>query len=205
MFLSFFWIVGISNAFNLLDVFDGICATVFLIAAGFLAFFAALNGDYYSFIILSFLFFSVLGFMFLNFPPAKIYMGNAGSHFLGFVLAVLSMRIDYASADNVFAVFVPLAVLAVPIFDTAYLLYIRPRKKIMPIEKSNDHISMQLAKAGVSPRKVLLVFALTSFLYGALGIGIYIYGFKGVVVTAFVSLIIVFLLYRFSLRFLNET
>ena len=168
--ISFLWIAGITNVFNLLDIGDGFCAGVSLIVG--LAFFITLfiGGN----IITAGLFAALCGalsaFLIFNFPPAKIMLGNSGSHFLGFLFAVLSMHGDYATLDNPFSVLVPLTILAFPMIDTLYLIVARLRKGIFPLKKSNDHIFLSLLSSGKGIKHVLLEIYLITLLWGTSGV-----------------------------------
>ncbi|MBL7069178.1 MAG: undecaprenyl/decaprenyl-phosphate alpha-N-acetylglucosaminyl 1-phosphate transferase [Candidatus Omnitrophica bacterium] len=167
---SFLWIMGITNAFNLIDIGDGLCGGVSLIAS--LSFFAVLiaKGDF----LLAGLFLSLSGaisaFLIFNFPPAKVFMGNSGSHFLGFIFASLSMYGDYATLDNPIALTLPLLMLFFPIIDTLFLIVTRLRKGIVPLRKSDDHIYMRLLSSGWNGEKTLFSVYFVSALWGLCGI-----------------------------------
>ncbi len=189
-FVSFLWIMGITNVFNLLDIGDGFCAGVSLIAG--LAFFIVLfiNGN----LITAGLFACVCGalfsFLIFNFPPAKIMLGNSGSHFLGFLFATLSMHGDYATLDNPFSVLIPLVILAFPMIDTLYLIVSRLKKGIAPLMKSNDHIFLHLLSLGKTIKHALLDTYLTTFLWGVSGISL-IFGIN-IFFLSFIALAILF-------------
>jgi len=168
--ISFLWIIGVMNVFNLLDIGDGFCAGVSLIAA--LAFFTALFIG--SNIITAGLFAALCGallsFLIFNFPPAKIMLGNSGSHFLGFLFAILSMHGDYATLNNPLSILVPLVILAFPMIDTLYLIIARFKKGIFPLEKSDDHIFLKLLSMGKGIRPALIEVYLVTLLWGISGI-----------------------------------
>jgi UDP-GlcNAc:undecaprenyl-phosphate GlcNAc-1-phosphate transferase len=106
----------------------------------------------------------LFGFLFRNFPPAKVYMGNSGSHLLGFVLAGISIMISYAPLERRVALVTPLLILGLPILDTAFLIFMRISKKKLPFKKSNDHLPLRLLALGYSKRKALLtMFSLCLF------------------------------------------
>ncbi|MCF7907374.1 MAG: undecaprenyl/decaprenyl-phosphate alpha-N-acetylglucosaminyl 1-phosphate transferase [Candidatus Omnitrophica bacterium] len=152
--ISFLWIVGITNAFNHLDVADGLCAGIALIVSLACLVIALKTGSFLLFVFVA-LFGVLLAFLLFNFPPAKIFMGNAGSHFLGFLFATLSIYGDYASFDNILAIFLPLLVLGLPIVDTFYLIVVRASKKISPLRKSDDHIILRYLLKGYSYKRSL--------------------------------------------------
>ena len=153
--ISFLWIMGITNAFNLLDIKDGLCSGMSCIITLTFGIISLLCKNY----ILGAVFFmlsgALLSFYFFNFPPATIYMGNSGSHFIGFLLGSLSIYLDYAGLDNVGALFAPIILLALPIIDTFFLIFARSKKKILPLRKSDDHIFLRLLQRKVSYRKAL--------------------------------------------------
>lgn len=170
--ISFLWIVGVTNVFNLLDIGDGLCGGVsFIVGVSFFIISIA-SGNY----ILAGLFASLCGallsFLFFNLPPARILMGNAGSHFLGFLFATLSMYGDYATLENPFVLFVPLFILAFPLIDTAYLIIIRITKGIVPLRKSNDHIFLHLLFSGKNIKSALFSVYFVTLLWGISGVSL---------------------------------
>ena len=156
IFITFIWVLGITNALNHLDVIDGLAAGVALIVS--LAFFSlSLPGAEIQIGIACLsLAAASLGFLLYNFPPAKVYMGNSGSHFLGFVLAAAALTISYAPAGKEPALFAPLLILGLPILDTGLLIVLRTMKKILPFQKSNDHLALRFLAMGCSKKKALV-------------------------------------------------
>lgn len=153
--ISFLWIMGITNAFNHLDIKDSLCGGICLIISLFFSGASFLCGNYLLanlFLILSG---ALAAFCLFNLPPAKMYMGNSGSHFVGFLFASLSISLDYASLENAPALFTPLIILAFPIIDTFFLIFARLRKGLLPFKKSNDHISLRLISKGYSHKIIL--------------------------------------------------
>ncbi len=108
------WVVGITNAFNLLDNMDGLSAGVASIAGLSFALVAALNGQYLVAALAAGVAGCATGFLRHNFHPARIYMGDAGSLFLGYLLAVLGLELQLEDTPRAVALFVPLLVLGVP-------------------------------------------------------------------------------------------
>jgi UDP-GlcNAc:undecaprenyl-phosphate GlcNAc-1-phosphate transferase len=162
--LTVLWIVGITNALNLLDIMDGLAGGVAAVAS--LAFFlvAMFAGRVNDMIPAIALFGASAGFLYYNRPPAKIYMGDAGSLFLGFMLSALALNESY-SKINVMAVLSPILILGVPIFDTFLVSVIRIRKGMLPIYGSNDHSSQRLVMMGLTkPQAVLTLVAATAVL-----------------------------------------
>lgn len=145
------WVVGITNAFNLLDNMDGLSAGVAVIASGFLLLIAGLNGQFLVASLAAALAGCALGFLKHNVHPAKIYMGDAGSLFLGFLLAVLAIRLRFdGPAEGTFLV--PILVLAVAIFDTTLVVISRLAHRRSPFQGGRDHTSHRLVFVGLPVR-----------------------------------------------------
>jgi UDP-GlcNAc:undecaprenyl-phosphate GlcNAc-1-phosphate transferase len=153
--ITFIWVLGITNAFNHLDVADGVASGAALVVSA--AFFAIsiLNADIRTAFFSLILWGAVFSFFLYNFPPAKIYMGNSGSHFLGFILASIALMISYASLERKVALLTPLLILGLPIFDTTFLILIRLINKSLPFKKTNDHLALRFLAKGFSKKKTL--------------------------------------------------
>jgi UDP-GlcNAc:undecaprenyl-phosphate GlcNAc-1-phosphate transferase len=151
-FLSVFTFVGIINAFNIIDILDGFAAGVAVFAAVTLSIMSSLSGQG-GLVVLGGLAVAgaALGFLRYNYHPAKIFMGDAGSTFLGFMLAGLGMLYTQG-ATNPVAVFTPLVVLAIPIFDTLYVMYLRRKKGMSPLAGSKDHFALRMIALGIDRR-----------------------------------------------------
>jgi UDP-GlcNAc:undecaprenyl-phosphate/decaprenyl-phosphate GlcNAc-1-phosphate transferase len=168
--VTFFWLIGMTNAFNLLDIMDGLASGTVLIVSsafftiGFLG--ADLNVQIFSLILCAI----SLGFLLFNLPPAKVYMGNSGSHFFGLLIAALALMTHYASAENVFALFSPVMILGLPIMDTALLIIFRLVKKKVPFMKSRDHLALKIGALGLSPRATITVMYALCLVFSACGI-----------------------------------
>ncbi|MCK4957931.1 MAG: undecaprenyl/decaprenyl-phosphate alpha-N-acetylglucosaminyl 1-phosphate transferase, partial [Planctomycetes bacterium] len=121
--LSVLWIVTIINAFNFLDNMDGLSAGIAAIVSAVLFIAAAISGQVFIGSLALLFIGALAGFLAFNFPPAKIFMGDCGSLVIGFILAVLTLRTTYyqqapqESVGNIYAVFMPLVVMAVPLYD----------------------------------------------------------------------------------------
>lgn len=172
IFLTFFWLVGITNAINLLDNMDGLAGGVALIASGFLSVFFWKTG-YPELLILSLaLAGSILGFLVFNFPPAKIFMGDSGSMMLGFSLAVLAVA-RRTQASNIFAIVgVPTLVFLLPILDTGLVAITRILRGQSPATGGTDHTSHRLVAFGLSERQALLVLYGIAIISGMASIGL---------------------------------
>jgi len=165
--ITFIWMLGMINAFNHLDVIDGLAAGTAIIVSLTLFTISILNGDIKTAILSLSLACASFGFLIYNLPPARIYMGNSGSHFLGFTLAALALIISYAPLERKVALLSPILILGLPIFDTAFLISTRIIKKRLPFKKSNDHLALRFLALGYSKKKSLLIM-LTSCLFFSL-------------------------------------
>jgi len=160
--LTFVWLVGITNAINLLDNMDGLAGGIAFITAGVLSYFFWRTGDHGLLVITLALAGSVLGFLVFNFPPARIFMGDSGSLFLGFTLATLAIVHQKQQASDVLAVLgVPTLLFMLPILDTALVTFTRLLRGQSPAQGGRDHTSHRLIAFGLSERQALFV------LYGA--------------------------------------
>ena len=161
------WVVGITNAFNLLDNMDGLSAGIAVIAALAIFGVALLQHRYLVSALALALAGCAAGFLRANFHPAKIYMGDAGSLFLGFILAVLLLKLR-ANAPTRVPVAVILAIPGVAIFDTTLVTVSRLTHRISPFKGGQDHTSHRLVKLGMSvPVAVTTIYAAGVVLAGA--------------------------------------
>jgi UDP-GlcNAc:undecaprenyl-phosphate GlcNAc-1-phosphate transferase len=170
--ITFVWMLGITNAFNHLDVMDGVAATAGVLAS--LSFFiiSVLNNDANTAVLTLSLATASLSFLIYNFPPAAIYLGNSGSHFLGFVLAAAALNLSYASLERKTALLTPLLILGLPIFDTAFVILMRIKQGRSIFRKSNDHLSLRFLKLGYSKNKTLLSMSLLAVFFSLSGIAL---------------------------------
>jgi len=154
--LTVLWVCGLTNAFNLLDIQDGLAASQALIAGcAFLLISLPSENVYVNFLAVAIIG-STLAFLPYNFgiKNIKSFLGDSGSTTLGFLLSALALGVDY-SAQNPLAVFAPLLILAVPIFDTIYVSVVRLLKGMSPLHGSPDHFALRLHRRGLSKRQVL--------------------------------------------------
>ncbi|HEY3238690.1 MAG TPA: MraY family glycosyltransferase [Acidimicrobiia bacterium] len=152
------WVVGITNAFNLLDNMDGLSAGVAAVGAGWFFVIAAANGQYLVAGLAAALAGCALGFLRHNFHPARIYMGDAGSLFLGFMLAVLGVKLRFPGPTNVMFL-VPVLVLGMAILDTTLVTVCRLRSGRSPLQGGRDHMSHRLVFIGIPvPVAVALIY-----------------------------------------------
>jgi UDP-GlcNAc:undecaprenyl-phosphate GlcNAc-1-phosphate transferase len=161
------WIVGVTNAFNFLDNMDGlsagvacICATAFLVATLSI-------GQWFVAAALALLLGAMLGFLWHNFPPAKIFMGDSGSLTIGLLLGILTVRTTYLPvgttlANRWYAVFAPVVVLALPLYDLLVVSAIRIFHGKSPFVGDANHFSHRLVARGMSRRTAVLCLYLVA-------------------------------------------
>ena len=170
LLITFFWIIGITNAFNHLDIMDGLCGGVgFLVGISFLII-AILNFQTNVFIITLAFLGALLGFLRYNLPPARIYLGNCGSHFLGFILSAQAIILSYAPVERRVALLTPILLLGYPIYDTSFLILMRLRNKRPIFRKSKDHLALKFLNRGYSVKRIIIYFYLLSLLFCICGI-----------------------------------
>ena len=164
--ISVLWFVLVMNAFNLLDNMDGLAAGIGALASGFCAFHAALAQEWGIVSLGIILTGTCLGFLRFNFPPAKIYMGDSGSHLLGLSLAMIALLGSWRHSTQLISVLaVPVLVLAVPIFDTCFVTIQRLSHRQHPFTGGKDHVSHRLAILGLSARQtVVALYGISAFL-----------------------------------------
>lgn len=175
--LTMVWVVGLTNAFNLLDNMDGLCAGIaFVVAAMLLAgFWTGVSRDNAmpEMTLLAALAGAAAGFLIYNFPPASIFMGDSGSMLFGFSLAALTLGHEgvRASRSDVLSVIAgPAFVLLIPIFDTTLVTVARLLSGRSPARGGRDHSSHRLVAIGLSERNAVLVLWLLASVGGGIGL-----------------------------------
>jgi UDP-GlcNAc:undecaprenyl-phosphate GlcNAc-1-phosphate transferase len=163
--LTIIWIVGIINAVNLIDGLDGLAAGVVFFAAVTNFVVAWLMGTTFVALVMATLAGAVLGFLFFNFNPARIFMGDSGSYFLGFVLAVCSIAGPLQKASAAVSIAVPLVALGVPIIDTLLAMVRRFLERRPLFSPDRGHIHHRLLDMGITHRRaVLIIYGVTVLL-----------------------------------------
>lgn len=169
--LSIVWIVGLVNSFNMLDNMDGLSAGVGAIAAGMLAALMLIARDeatggpqWSAAVLLLVLAAALVGFLWHNRPPARLFMGDSGSYLIGYLLAVATLGGDFAGGGLPrHAILAPLCVLAVPLYDTVSVVGIRLRQGRSPFVGDQSHFSHRLVELGMSrPQAVLTIYLATA-------------------------------------------
>jgi UDP-GlcNAc:undecaprenyl-phosphate GlcNAc-1-phosphate transferase len=165
--ITIVWLLGITNAFNLLDIMDGLATGVGFIAGSCLLVVAVLNGRWVVAAFTVALLGALVGFLRYNFPPASIYLGDSGSLFIGLSLGALAMVMDYTS-ESFLGFLAPLYILAVPLVDTVYVTVLRLRAGRRIYHGSPDHFPLRLRRrlGGSTLRTVLVIYAVSAVLGG---------------------------------------
>lgn len=168
--ITLVWIVGITNAVNLMDNMDGLATGVTLVAAVFFFLLAALEGQGLVASLAAALIGAAAGFLFYNFAPAVSFMGDAGALTLGFVLAVIGIKLRFVNHPLGATWMAPIVVLGVLIFDTALVSVSRLRRGRSIFHGGSDHTSHRLAQLGVAQPRAVLTLYLTAALLGVAAI-----------------------------------
>lgn len=180
--LTLIWIVGITNALNLLDNMDGLCAGVAVIAAGFRLVFFLMDQNAQGAMASALFMGSVMGFLFHNFHPASIFMGDSGSLFIGFFLSGLNVAEGFPYTKSFSAILLfPVLILLVPIFDTSFVTLTRILTGRPVSAGGADHTSHRLVAIGLSERQAVVTLYLISLASGFIAFLTYRYGLSAAV------------------------
>ncbi len=174
--LSAFWIVLIINAFNFLDNMDGLSAGIAVIIGSILFTAAAISGQVFVGGLALVFVGTLLGFLVFNFPPAKIFMGDAGSLVVGFFVAMLTLRTTYyqeAHSGQWYPVLMPLVVMAVPLYDFLSVTALRISQGRSPFVGDTQHFSHRLKRHGLSDTQTVLTLYLATLCTGLGAIFLY--------------------------------
>jgi UDP-GlcNAc:undecaprenyl-phosphate/decaprenyl-phosphate GlcNAc-1-phosphate transferase len=190
--LTIFWVVGITASFSILDHMDGMCAGVAAMASIFFVMLAYLNGQTLVSTLAAAVLGASTGFLRWNFKPAKIFMGDGGAMFLGFLMATLGLKLRLEQAHPLSAWLAPLLILGVTIFDTTLVTISRLRRGLLPFATpGKDHAAHRLANLGLGQRgAVLALYFLGAFSGGAAVLVTYLSS-RGALVTGVVCVILV--------------
>ena len=156
--LTLLWVVVITNSLNLLDNMDGLSGGVGAVAAIFFLLLAAMNDQYLVGALSAALVGACLGFLVYNFNPASIFMGDAGSLFLGFMLAAVGIKLRFPQGVEIVTWMVPVLILGLPLFDTTLVILSRSRRGLNPLTTpGKDHVSHRLVAMGYTRREAVLI------------------------------------------------
>ena len=189
--ITVLWVVGITNAINLIDGLDGLATGVSTIALCSMLLMAIIDLQVFAAYLAVVIIGANLGFLYHNFYPAKIYMGDTGSNFLGYMIAVISM-LGLFKNIALFSFIIPIIVLAVPIFDTLFAIIRRASNKQQIMQPDNKHIHYQLLRVGFTHRQAVLIIYAFSLLFGILAI---LFAEASLAISLLVTFIVVLLIH----------
>jgi UDP-GlcNAc:undecaprenyl-phosphate GlcNAc-1-phosphate transferase len=164
------WVVTIINALNFIDNMDGLATSISMVASLALFILSYINNQYLVAALSLAIFASCLGFLFWNKKPASIYLGDAGSLYLGFLLAAISIRIDLDNDSAPIRALVLILILAIPVIDTTQVVVSRIAKGKSPFQGGRDHISHLLLNRGLRQRSVLFILTTSAILFAIVAI-----------------------------------
>jgi hypothetical protein len=193
--LTILWIVGITNAVNLSDGLDGLAGGVCAVACGVVTVFAASTGNPAVVVLMLALLGSITGFLFFNFNPAKIFMGDCGSMFLGFTIASASV-LCFSKSSALVGLALPVAALGVPVFDTLFSMLRRflERRSIFSADRSHFH--HRLIDIGLTQRQAVIAIYSLTLLAAGLGMLMIVTPKNHVLIIFFCILLILLLVFH---------
>lgn len=168
--ITLLWLLGITNAMNFLDNMDGLSAGISAVTASFILLLALINGQFLVGALAAGLLGACLGFLRYNFPPAQIFMGDVGSLFLGFLLAIMGIQLRFPGNSNFVTWMVPVFLFGLPILDMTLVVFSRLRRGLSPNTAGKDHVSHRLVRLGFSSREAVLILYLFSGILGMMAL-----------------------------------
>src|SRR5271166_2973053 len=169
--LTIVWVVGITASFSILDHMDGLCAGIAAMASIFFAMIAYLNGQTLVTTLAAAVLGAAAGFLRWNFKPAKIFMGDGGAMFLGFLMATLALKLRLEHATTAASWLAPVLILCATIFDTTLVTISRSRRGLLPFAApGKDHSAHRLANLGLGQRGAVLAIYLAGAICGGAGV-----------------------------------
>jgi UDP-GlcNAc:undecaprenyl-phosphate/decaprenyl-phosphate GlcNAc-1-phosphate transferase len=166
--MTYLWIIALTNAANFLDNMDGLTAGFSAIACGFFLLIAVTHGQILVSLMAAAIFGSAMGFLAYNFNPASTFMGDMGALVLGFLQAILAIKLQFGEQPISVTWMIPVLVLALPIFDINLVVWTRLSEKRSPFEGGRDHTSHRIMAVGFSQRITILIIYLFCVLFGLL-------------------------------------
>jgi UDP-GlcNAc:undecaprenyl-phosphate/decaprenyl-phosphate GlcNAc-1-phosphate transferase len=191
--LTVVWVVGITASFSILDHMDGLCAGVAATASIFFALLAYLNGQTLVTTLAAAVLGAATGFLRWNFKPAKIFMGDGGAMFLGFLMATLGLKLRLDQASHLSAWLAPILILGVTIFDTTLVTISRSRRGLLPFATpGKDHAAHRLSNLGLGHRGAVLTLYLLGVVGGGAAVFVSYLSDRGAILVAAIALSIIF-------------
>ncbi|EFU84351.1 UDP-phosphate N-acetylglucosaminyl 1-phosphate transferase [Staphylococcus lugdunensis] len=194
--ITIIWIVAITNAINLIDGLDGLASGVSIIALLTIAFIAILQGNIFITMICSVLIGSLLGFLFFNFHPAKIFLGDSGALMIGFIIGFVSL-LGFKNITFI-SLFFPIIILAVPFIDTLFAMIRRVKKGQHIMQADKSHLHHKLLALGYSHRQTVLLIYSIAILFSLSSIILYLSQPLGVVLMFILILITIEMIVEFT-------
>ncbi|MDQ7026625.1 MAG: MraY family glycosyltransferase [Anaerolineae bacterium] len=167
--LTLIWVVALTNATNFLDNMDGLTAGLSAIAAGWFLLIALTQGQVLVSLLAAAIFGSAVGFLAYNFAPSSTFMGDMGALPLGYLLATLAIKLNFATQPLGVTWMIPILVLALPIFDINLVVWTRVSEKRSPTQAGRDHTSHRIQAIGFNARKTLFILYAMCILFGGIG------------------------------------
>lgn len=165
------WIIGICNAINFLDNMDGLAAGITTVASGFFFIIALVEGLGLVASLAAATLGACIGFLYYNFNPASLFMGDAGSMLLGFVLAVLGIKLQFANAPLHVTWMIPIIILGLPIFDTTLVVFSRLRRRKPVYKGGQDHTSHRfVAVFGMTSARAVITLYMVAAVLGLIAL-----------------------------------
>ena len=194
--ITVFWIVAITNAINLIDGLDGLASGVSVIALMTIGFIAILQADIFIMMICSVLIGALIGFLFFNFHPAKIFLGDSGALMIGFIIAFLSLL----GFKNItfFSLFFPIVILAVPFMDTLFAMIRRAKKGQPMMQADKSHLHHRLLDLGYTHRQTVLLIYSIALLFSIASVILYLSQPWGVLMMLVLILVTIELIVEFT-------
>ena len=190
--LTIFWVVGITASFSILDHMDGLCAGIAAMASIFFAMLAYLSGQTLVTTLAAAVLGAATGFLRWNFKPAKIFMGDGGAMFLGFLMATLGLKLRLEQANHISGWLAPLLVLGVTIFDTTLVTVSRSRRGLLPFATpGKDHAAHRLANLGLGERGAVLALYALGALSGGTAVLVSYLSPRSAVAVALIAVVLV--------------
>jgi UDP-GlcNAc:undecaprenyl-phosphate/decaprenyl-phosphate GlcNAc-1-phosphate transferase len=191
--LTIVWVVGITASFSILDHMDGLCAGIAAIASVSFALVAYLHGQTLVATLAAALLGAATGFLRWNFKPAKIFMGDGGAMFLGFLLATLGLKLRLERADHLAGWLVPVLILGATIFDTTLVTISRARRGLLPFTTpGKDHAAHRLANLGLGHRGSVISLYILGAFSGAAAVLVSYLPSRGAAVVGLIALALIF-------------
>jgi UDP-GlcNAc:undecaprenyl-phosphate GlcNAc-1-phosphate transferase len=191
--LTILWVVGITASFSILDHMDGLCAGIAAMASIFFAIIAYQNGQTLVTTLAAAVLGAAAGFLRWNFKPAKIFMGDGGAMFLGFLMATLGLKLRVENTSHLVGWLVPVLILGATIFDTTLVTISRSRRGLLPFTTpGKDHAAHRFANLGLGQRGAVLTLYLMNALSGVAAVVVSFLSTQGAELVAIGALIVLF-------------